>query len=613
MPVSDLIAAGSLRPSRLLFVHGPGAIADLPGMSVMVLGLDDWDTRYAEEIGEDRLLMAVRTELGNQVERLRTPPYVSETVAPDQAAQVGVPVGVFPRWMRCSNPGCRRLSPVEHGLFTLHEDRFRPDRMGYRHAGCSRRPQSVLPARFLVACRRGHLDDFPWVEYCHRWQPCRAPALQLVERGVTGEAADITVRCTECSAARPMVEAFGQGAERNLPKCRGRHPHLRSFDPHGCGEELRTILLGATNSWFPVTRSVLSVPSGATGLDATVERLWPQLADVPDRGALEFSIRTNPLFADLRVHDGADVWAAVQLRRAGAPKKAVGGDLLRPEWDAFSHPLEIRGSHEDFELRPEQVPENLVGTLAEVVLADKLREVVALIGFSRIDAPDDGAVDDEPAFERAPIGRSDARWVPCAQTRGEGIFVRFDEAAVTIWERRLHGSKLEDRLSDAHVAWRRRRGRDPRLGWPGLRYVLLHTFAHAMIRELGIECGYGASDIRERIYAHDGGDGQEPMAGVLLYTAASDSEGTLGGLVSRGRSAVLGEIASRALAAAGLCSSDPMCSEHDPTTDGSLHGAACHACLFVSETSCERGNLYLDRALLVETLAELGACYFQSS
>jgi hypothetical protein len=31
-----------------------------------------------------------------------------------------------------------------------------------------------------------------------------------------------------------------------------------------------------------------------------------------------------------------------------------------------------------------------------------------------------------------------------------------------------------------------------------------------------------------------------------------------------------------------------------------LHAAACHACLFASETSCETGNRWLDRATLVD-------------
>ena len=141
--------------------------------------------------------------------------------------------------------------------------------------------------------------------------------------------------------------------------------------------------------------------------------------------------------------------------------------------------------------------------------------------------------------------------------------------------------------------------------------MLLHSFAHALIRELALECGYTASSIRERIYAADGQDG-EPMAGVLLYTAAPDSEGTLGGLVSLGEPEHLGPLLRHALERAQLCSSDPLCAEHDPRADGSVHVAACHACQFASETSCERGNRFLDRATIVPTLADPTAGYFRA-
>ena len=96
------------------------------------------------------------------------------------------------------------------------------------------------------------------------------------------------------------------------------------------------------------------------------------------------------------------------------------------------------------------------------------------------------------------------------------------------------------------------------------------------------------------------------MAGILLYTAAPDSEGTLGGLVNAGRPDTLGRHLESAIEEARLCSSDPLCSEHHPWRQGvSLHGAACHACSFSSETSCERGNRYLDRATVVTVVSGL--------
>jgi Domain of unknown function (DUF1998) len=210
----------------------------------------------------------------------------------------------------------------------------------------------------------------------------------------------------------------------------------------------------------------------------------------------------------------------------------------------------------------------------------------------------------------APLAREPARWVPCTEVRGEGIFLRLDGDLLADWEERYRASGRPQRLWEAHGAWRTRRHLDPQGGWPGVRYVLLHSLAHALIRELALECGYGASSIRERIYSvrPDAPD----MAGVLLYTAAADSEGTLGGLVSLGEPQQLARLLGQALDRARLCSSDPLCSEHDPNADGSVHHAACHACQFASETSCERGNRFLDRAALVDTFTAAGAAYFRA-
>ena len=152
---------------------------------------------------------------------------------------------------------------------------------------------------------------------------------------------------------------------------------------------------------------------------------------------------------------------------------------------------------------------------------------------------------------------------------------------------------------------------DPDDGFPGMRYVLLHTLAHLLIRELALECGYNAASIRERVYAET--EGGKAQAGILIYTAAADSDGTLGGLVELGKPDNLGRLLRQSLDRARICASDPLCAEHDPSKDQSLHGAACHACSFVSETSCERGNRYLDRALAIATLEVADSAFFQET
>ena len=167
---------------------------------------------------------------------------------------------------------------------------------------------------------------------------------------------------------------------------------------------------------------------------------------------------------------------------------------------------------------------------------------------------------------------------------------------------------------EAHYRWRKARHIPmPEANYPGIRYVLLHTFANALMRQLTLECGYTAASIRERIYALSPESEGGPMAGILLYTAAPDSEGTLGGLVSLGKPEQLGWHIDGAIEQMQSCASDPLCSEHRCREDRTLHEAACHACMFTPETSCERGNKYLDRAVLVRTVERDDLAFFNKT
>ena len=183
-----------------------------------------------------------------------------------------------------------------------------------------------------------------------------------------------------------------------------------------------------------------------------------------------------------------------------------------------------------------------------------------------------------------------------------------EELALADWAKWPGVWRQEAELRRGHRGWRARRGLEPDPGFPGMRFALLHTIAHLLIRELALDCGYNAASIRERVYA-DTDDGKL-QAGILIYTAAADSDGTLGGLVDLGKPENLGRLLRQALDRAKVCASDPLCAEHNPRTDSSLHAASCHACSFVSETSCECGNRYLDRALVIPTLQTNDAAFF---
>ena len=136
-------------------------------------------------------------------------------------------------------------------------------------------------------------------------------------------------------------------------------------------------------------------------------------------------------------------------------------------------------------------------------------------------------------------------------------------------------------------------------------YYLLHSLSHLLLTAVSLECGYPASSIRERVYALDGG------YGIMLYTGTPDAEGTLGGLVETGRH--IATHVQAALELGRLCSNDPVCAQHDPQSPHEirfLHGAACHGCVLVAETSCEQHNDFLDRSLVVPTVEALGAEFF---
>lgn len=606
---------GDLRPSQILLTFGIGSVVDLPSLSVMVMGLNDWDPGYAVEISEPRLLAEVQKQVGGQVQRLLSPPLAPDTpfqAGPfDESTLIGVPVASFPRWVVC--PACRLLAPFGSGLFGLKADPYRPDKTRYVHQMCPKggvRAPAVNPARFLVACDKGHLDDFPWARFVHRAQADCNGALRFTELGVSGEAADIDVSCDACGARRRMVEAFGADGRQNLPGCRGRRPHLRDYE-EGCTEPMTAILLGASNSWFPILMTALSVPTASGKLEQLVESYWAILDKAVSREVIAAFRQIGQLGAFTGYTD-EQVWQAVEARRRAEPDTDAKGGLKGPEWELLSQPDPDRNT-EDFLVKAVAPPPDYTAKLSRVVLVERLREVRALIGFTRIESPGDFGEETYVAPDRrAPLSRTPPLWLPATEVRGEGIFLQLDEDAVRQWRNDKNRGAHEAEFLEAHRGWRAvRQLQPPDAGFPGLRYVLLHSLAHILMRQLALECGYTAASIRERIYSLADAEPGGPMAGVLLYTAAADSEGTLGGLVSLGEPKALGRLLDQALEEARLCASDPLCAEHQPWRHGQdLHGAACHACMFAPETSCERANRYLDRGVLVETVETAELAFF---
>lgn len=616
------IKVGELNPSQLLYTYGVGAIVDLPHLSAIVSGLDDWpvDPAYVREIQEERLLIALKSELGNQVKRLLSLPSVPDMGANpnpfDKEAHIGVPVSTFPQWMVC--PSCQLLAPINSELFELKVDHYHPDRTHYEHVNCQRanRP-TALPARFLVCCENGHLDDFPWVEYVHHFDSSKYDhkSLTLSEFGPSGEARDLYVECNICGAKRQLAEAFGRENREKMPLCRGRRPHLHDYDPNGCDLHVRAILLGASNIWFPFVLNTISIPNTVDQLVNLVAENWGELSRVEKIDELAYMEKWGKLkaFAEFSL---SDLWNVIDKRRSAdiSDQNDENMNLLTPEWTAFISP-ETQNQTPDFRLKSVHPPHKYKDVFSQVVLVERLREVRALAGFTRIDSPGEMAESDEEEIQAiSPISRKKPTWIPAIEVRGEGIFIQFKEEEILKWLAKPAVKNWEAMFYQAHIEWRKNRMiSNPESNFPGLRYVLLHSFSHALMRQFAMECGYTQASLRERIYSNNPGPKGVPMAGILIYTSAPDSEGTLGGLVNLGESVNLGRHIEAALEASGLCASDPTCAEHLPSYGAStVHAAACHSCLFSPETSCERGNRYLDRSVLVPTVNHTDHGFFHN-
>jgi len=378
-----------------------------------------------------------------------------------------------------------------------------------------------------------------------------------------------------------------------------------------CDEQLRPVLLGASNSWFPVTKSVLAIPTKGDKLAQLLVDKSDLFSDVESQAELGLALKVlgkSGMLGSLVEYKADEIWAALQAMRSGSGGEEESPDLKKPEWEAFTSPNPPQ-NWPDFMVSRIAAPRDLAAKFDFTVVAERLREVNALIGFTRVEPPEEAKEGGAPP-PRAPLANGKLEWIPATEVRGEGIFLRFNSQRLAEWLLRPGVKAREAALLQGHKAFRAaRKLSPPEDNFPGITYVLLHTFAHVLIRELALECGYSAASVRERIYAS--GHGQPlDMAGVLVYTAAPDSDGTLGGLAQLGQPDRLGELIAQALARARICASDPLCAEHVPNHDRSLHGAACHACSFVAETSCEIGNRYLDRSLLVPTLAGTDLSFF---
>ena len=600
-------AHGQIRQSQVITTYGPGALIDLPDHAAIVGGLETWPNEAAlTEVVDARLTSLLQTITGVPAPRMYAPP--PEPSDPRALAQ-GIGAWRFPEWFvvqEARPTGNAESSP------TPERRGIRSRRLVHRQAlnDSSRfERQPVVPTRFVRACPRGHVDDLDWAGFAHSRDERCGRQLWLDERGTTGDLIDLVVRC-ECGKSRHLYEATDIGP-RPLGGCRGKRPWLGRYTDEDCNQPSRLLIRSASNAYFPQVVSVLSLPDRGTAAEQVVNELWDRLHIVQDLAGLAFVKNYPDINELLSPFADAEILEAIERRGSGT---ASDRSVKEAELDALLRAPEGFGDdvpvNPDFHARrlPDTVWRNRASRFSSgvemVIQLHRLREVLTLIGFTRFEA----AVRDihgeyESDVQRAEIA-IEPSWYPAVENRGEGVFVLLKPDMVGAWLQRPKVRRRLHDLHEGHKTWQRRRSRNPE-GFPGGPYILLHTFAHLLIQSLAMRCGYPASSIRERVYV------ENDQYGLLLYTGTPDAEGTLGGLVQQARH--FEEHLAYALEIGLLCSNDPICAQHSPIEsleERWLHGAACHGCTLIAETSCEMRNDYLDRSLVVPILGLDGASYF---
>ena len=603
--------------SQLLLTYGPGAMLDLPDHAVVVSGLQGWHHGPQwQPIEEQRLVPLLREQLqlGPEFAGLRPPPEHDEDRRDDR--QPGVDVMVFPTWFTVDDPPQVPTAPTvpspgasetRRRMVEFEHLQTRGDRLSYNDPLTGKR-LGVNPVRFVGACAKGHLEDIDWRGLVHRAgdRSCRKPMF-WVERGVSSDPSDISVQCT-CGARVTMADLY---KPKFLGTCSAFSPWLlpRHMSGETCTEDLRLLPRSATNTYFAQTVTVISL----TRTDDRVRQVIDEHRQIVD------ALRSMPNFLEVlrslpqtkepfAPFSDEEITGAMSSMADGADQPSTNPRIA--EFDVLASGAPIIG-HDDAGsfLFAETLDLNSIAIsgpwnrfLAGIVKVSRLREVACLYGFTRLEPPPTTAESEmdeiQLKVDGAPLSR-EVRWLPAIEQFGEGIFVHINPAYIKNWIGRAEVAERAQELylGEAHEAAHFNRA--PK--HLGVSYWALHSLSHALMAELALECGYPISSLKERIYAS--GTGQSDRFGILIYTSTAGAQGTLGGL--SGMAERTPEMLEKATRSLELCSNDPICADHHAGTafdERPLHGAACHACILVPETSCEARNTRLDRGLLVSTL-----------
>lgn len=629
-----MAGVGPIRRSQLIAPFGVGSIVTMRGgMNLMAAGLDHWYEREstlasasADVDSSEFYLHEPRLERLLNVDHFRLPPDFrgDEGPAGDDVlnARLTVPFLRFPQWHVC--PKCGRMRFLE-----LYDG---------KQAHCTSckdegRRVALQQARFIAMCEHGHIQDFPWSEWVHRsaHPACDGRRLRLV-RSSGASLSAVRVFCDDCGQQRSLnrITSLSRSGGTVLSEelddsdqpylCPGRSVWLGTSKAAGCSAQLRGGLPGAANIYYPYVESSIYVPVASGQLNEFLDRVKTEpelgmifeLAKLRNNGVLTVQGLREASRGFLHKYDDVLLQSAVDaLCGQSVAQEADASDRVGFRYQEYTVLRDSKSTAEILarlqDIRAYAAPVN--DNIARVCLVDKLQETRALVGFSRV-VPSAGVeVEAKKRLLRRGLRPGEREWLPAYTVFGEGIYFELDDAALSQWESRPEVIKRVAPLVERNEKLRsshRARAEDITP-----RFVLIHTLAHLLMNQLVFDCGYSSASLSERLYVSSSPG--RTMAGVLLYTAAGDSEGTLGGLVRMGAPGRFEAVLSRALNAATWCSADPVCMELGYEIGQGPDGcnlAACHSCSLVPETACEEFNKYLDRGLVVGTPENPGLGYF---
>lgn len=584
----------SIRPSQVARTFGPGSIYDNQKDSMIIMGLDYWQPEKFNSIRDEILLQEIKKNGFDGVTQL-----ISVSSFKESENHGVIPVKSFPTWGFC--PRCHKLvsnrnKKIERGITCDSVDCREKEKSGIAEI------PRTYPVRFVAACENGHLDDFPWYRWVHRTKDernaCSHEDAKLYFDDDSGSISltSLKVKCKgkKCVAKpQSMSTALSKnGLKQIIFGCTRRRPWL-NVNSQECEAQIRGIFKGATNIYFPIVRSAVTIPPFSDELSKEIMDNYKDILkfrnawETPNfKSYLTTKFHLKPEHSDGKwtVEDCLEKISAFENFNERDKHK----DVYRLEFDALNSKEDYNDAEFVTEIL-EDVPVKFRNYIDHVVLVKKIRVISALIGFTRVDP-----LNSNENTQISRLSKESLSWLPVIENRGEGIFFCINNEDLKKW---LVGHEIRERFENIMtVQGKMIADSENYKNYP--RYVFLHTLSHVMMRGLSIFAGYSTASFTERIYSG------EDMAGILIYTSSPSSDGALGGLVDLGRKNKnkIWDILENAIQQSTQCSCDPFCSMQEVEKMSQLHGASCHACTILPETCCENMNSLLDRELVSSTL-----------